>query len=68
LSDRFLGGESQAAFGVNPDTKHDRTLPISTLVPCPSCGARRAKFQKHRDDSMALTYLCLQCEGSWNTT
>jgi DNA-directed RNA polymerase subunit M/transcription elongation factor TFIIS len=60
--------ERDKDFMINQYSRYDRTLPVSTVNPCPKCGAR-AKFQKASDSKMSLMFFCLNpdCSVIWKT-
>ena len=59
--------ESDKDYMFNEDSRHDVTLPISTIEPCVVCGKTRAKYMKAHDNKMALMFFCLdpECRTVW---
>ena len=60
--------EMDKDYLINQYSRFDRTLPVSTVNPCPQCGAR-SKFQKASDSKMSLMFFCINpdCGVIWKT-
>jgi aspartate carbamoyltransferase regulatory subunit len=66
--------EKEGEYFYNPDLKHDNTLPRTKDYICPNKNCTSHKDLKskeaifYRGKNYNLTYQCVNCDESWNTT
>lgn len=62
-------------YVVNDFTKHDPTLPKSTMITCPNKDCKSntegkekdVRYIKHDPEAMKYIYICMNCDTKWKS-